>query len=142
MGKILNLIKSVGRNIENYAYGLEKKKKSGFEWRAAMGLDAINQMEEFCIYKPWGAIFHTLRVQLFRFAALALISFDLFVWFCVPVWAMVIYEYYLALKWLGKYNISAVKILVLTAFFELLIFLLAPYARRFIWFLVAGEWVV
>ena len=140
MSKFGDFIKSIGRNVDEYAYGIERKKKSGFEWRAAGGLNAINQMEELYIYKSWGAIFHTLGVQFARFAVLTLISFDLIFWFCVPVWAMILYEYFLVLKWFEKFNISILKILFFTVFVEVIFLFVSPFIRTFIWFLISGVW--
>jgi hypothetical protein len=81
MGKVFEFFKYIGKEFDEYAYGIERKKKSGFEWRAAGGFNIINQMESFYIYKPWGRIFRTLNIQFFRFAALTFVSFDMLIWF-------------------------------------------------------------
>ena len=138
MGKVFEFFKYIGKEFDEYAYGIERKKKSGFEWRAAGGFNIINQMESFYIYKPWGRIFRTLNIQFFRFAALTFVSFDVLIWFFIPVWAIVVYEYALVLKWMGKYNISSWKILILTLFVEILFLILSPAARRLFWFFISG----
>ncbi len=122
-------------------FTLSDREKRAFEWRTSRGLNAINQMEELYIYKPWGRIFYTLGVQIARFAVLTLISFDMLVWFAVPAWAMILYEFYLALKWLEKFDISMLKILAWAALAEACLIFLSPFVRKFIWYLISGIWL-
>lgn len=115
--------------------------KRSFAWRCSLGLNAINQMEPLHIYKPWGAIFYTLSVQLVRLATLTLVTFNMLIWFFIPVWMMVLYEYFLSLKWMQKYNISSIKILIFTIACEMCFTIISPFIRKCIWFMISGEWL-
>ena len=115
--------------------------KRSFAWRCSLGSNAIDQIEPLYIYKPWDAIFYALCVQLLRFAVLILITFDILVWFVIPVWVMILYEYFLSLKWMQKYNISVIKMIALTLILESIFALVSPFIRKFIWLLISGEWL-
>ena len=101
--------------------------------KSSKNLYEIQQMEIFCIYKPKKLIFTILAKHSVRFFFLSLLSFYPCIFFVIPAYYIVIYEFYVSLKWLEKFNISPFKItLLILAAFALFI-ISAPYVRKCIW---------
>lgn len=96
----------------------------------------IYEQEEMYIYKPWGYILKLLRITGLRFAVLTPLSFYPFILFMVPVWVMVIWEAYVSMKWMEKFNISAVKVSVLLLFIEAICICVSPFIRDGAWWAI------
>lgn len=136
------IFKSAASNISEHIDGLENSMKARrTEFIRSRELNMIEHIEPMYIYKPKHLILSALQSHFFRFLLLTVISFDLIIWFIIPVWSMVLYEYYIMLKWLSKFNISAIKITVISIFAEILFILISPFIRSAIWFIISGIWV-
>lgn len=126
---------SISEHIDDLESGMKARRT---EFIRSRELNTIEHIEPMYIYKPKRLILSALQSQFFRFLLLTVISFDLIIWFIIPVWSMVLYEYYIILKWLGKFNISAIKITLISIFAEILFILISPFIRSAIWFIISG----
>ena len=136
-----DILKEIAKSIGNHTNDILKRKQRQSEFIRSYELNAINQMESLTIYKPWKIIFYVIRSQLLRFFILTLLSFDLFIWAMIPVWSIIIYEYYITLKWLEIFNISKIKVMIWTLFAEVLFIMISPLIRKCIWFFISGTWI-
>lgn len=111
--------------------------------KTAFSLRDVEEQEEIYIYKPWKFIFHLLMIHFMRFGVLTLVSFFPLVFFVVPAWALVIYEFYITLKLMKKYNLSIIKITIFSVIIELGFCVVSPFLRsgiKWIFFrLVSGN---
>jgi len=109
---------------------------SELAWRSAFSLRSASGGEKIYIYKPWKTIFRVLSCYYVFFAFLTLISFHVLILFLLPVWIILLYEFYIALKWMENFNISPIKMTVFSLFIETGFIIASPYIRKGIgWFI-------
>lgn len=109
----------------------------GWEWKASFSLQAVTEQEKIYIYKPWKTIFRALSYYYAFFAFLTLFSFNLLIVFLAPAWVMLLYQFFITLKWIENFNISPIKMAVFSALIEIGFIAVAPYVRRFLWWFVS-----
>ncbi len=97
--------------------------------KAAFALQDINEQEDIYIYKPWSFIFRLLITHYMRFCVLTLLSFYPLIFFVIPAWAVVIYVFYITLKFVKKYNLSIIKICIFFVIIELVFIAISPFVR-------------
>ena len=71
------------------------------------------------------------------FAFLTLLSFNVLALVLIPAWFMLLYQFFIALKWMENFNISKVKTTVYSALIETGFVAAAPYVRKFLWWFVS-----
>ena len=106
------------------------------EYGSVLCIQGYIRAGKMYIYKPWGYILKLLRITGLRFAVLTPLSFYPFILFMVPVWVMVIWEAYVSMKWMEKFNISAVKVSVLLLFIEAICICVSPFIRDGAWWAI------
>ena len=104
----------------------------GWEWKASFSLQSVTGQEKIYIYKPWKAIFRTFFYYYAFFAFLTLLSFNVLALVLIPAWFMLLYQFFIALKWMENFNISKVKTTVYSALIETGFVAAAPYVRKFL----------
>lgn len=112
-------------------------KHMGWEWKASFSLQAVTGQEKLYIYKPWKTIFRALSYYYAFFAFLTLFSFNLLIMFLAPAWVMLLYQFFITLKWMENFNISPVKMAVFSALIEIGFIVAAPYVRKLLWWFVS-----
>lgn len=111
-------------------------KQENWHDRVAFRLNATYEMEECHIYKPWYTIFRAWSIYLVWFAFLTLCSYKLLTLFMIPIWIMILYEFFISLEWMKKFNISMLKVSLWTGVVEIGFIAAAPHVRNFLVWLI------
>lgn len=100
-----------------------------------MLLNDANEMNSFYINKPRKLIVRTLFRFFGWFFICALLSFHIFKFPMIPVWAYCIYKFYIGLKYFEKYNVSKCKVVIFSCFVIVTELIISIFVRKAIWFL-------
>lgn len=136
----MGLISDIKAYVNDWGDNLERGMRRGFCGRNIDELTATSFGENFYLYKPWGAVFRLYAVYLVRFGLLTLLSAvgNVVSAFSIPGWCIALYECYIRLKGLERYNVSVAKSFIFLGICEIGFIFAAPHVNRWLWWLLTG----